>query len=90
MLKKESFNSILVYKSQGDNTRIGPKMFDAIDIKKNIFALGFQTESQLEMFNKQSHKIICIDSTYKTNQYMFSLINLVVADEFGKAIQLLT
>ena len=58
MLEKDSFNSILAYKPQEDNTRIGPKMFDAIDIKKNIFALGFQAESQLEMFNKQSHKII--------------------------------
>ena len=53
-----------------------------MSIRIHTFALGFKTESQLEMFNKQPHKIICIGLTYKTNQYMFPLINLVVADKF--------
>ena len=36
------------------------------------------------MFIKHSKKIVCIDSTYETNQYEFPLVTLVVADEFNK------
>ena len=42
-------------------------MYDNIDLKNNIFALGFQTKEQLKMFEKQAHKIVCIDATHKTN-----------------------
>ena len=60
-------------------------MYDNIDLKKNIFAFGLQTKEQLKMFEKQAHKIVCIDATHKTNHYKFPLINLVVPDEFNKA-----
>ena len=59
-------------------------MYDDIDLKNNIFAFGFQTKEQLKMFERQAHKIVCIDATHKTNQYKFPLINLVVPDEFNK------
>ena len=36
------------------------------------------------MFEKQAHKIKCIDVTNKTSQYKFPLINLVIPDEFNK------
>ena len=83
-LQQEDFNIILVYKPQGEKTMIGPKMYDGIDLKNNIFAFVFQTREQLKMFEKQAHKIVCIDATYKTNQYKFPLINLVVPDEFNE------
>ena len=49
-LQQEDFNIILVYKSQGEKTMIGPKMYDDIDLKNNIFAFGFKTREQLKMF----------------------------------------
>ena len=49
-LQQEDFNIILVYKSQGEKTMIGPKMYDDIDLKNNTFAFGFKTREQLKMF----------------------------------------
>ena len=83
-LQQEDFNIILVYKPQGEKTLIGPKMYDNIDLKNNIFAFGLQTKEQLKMFEKQAHKIVCIDATHKRNNYKFRLVNLVVPDEFNK------
>ena len=66
-LQQEDFDIILVYKPEGEKTMIGPKMYDDIDSKNNIFAFEFQTKEQLKMFEKQAHKIVCIDATHKTN-----------------------
>ena len=40
---------------------------------KNYFVTGIQTKQQLEMFEKNASKVICIDATHRTNQYAFSL-----------------
>ena len=34
------------------------------------------------MFEKFSQKVVCIDSTHKTNPYGFKLVTIVVPDEF--------
>ena len=73
----------IVYKPQGDQVVIGPKIYDELDVGKNLFAIGLQTKQQLDMFIKHSKKIVCIDSTHETNQYEFPLVTLVVADEFN-------
>ena len=49
-LQQEEFNIILVYKPQGEKTMRGPKMYDDIDLKNNIFAFGSKTKEQLKMF----------------------------------------
>ena len=36
------------------------------------------------MFEQKASKIVCIDSTHRTNQYAFSLITILVPDEFNK------
>ena len=36
------------------------------------------------MFEQNASKIVCIDSTHRTNQYAFSLITILVPDEFNK------
>ena len=36
------------------------------------------------MIKKNACKIVCIDSTHETNQFKYSLITLLVPDEFGK------
>ena len=87
-LQQDDFNIILVYKPQGEKILRGPKMYDDIDLKNNIFAFGFQAKEQLKMFQKHAHKIVRIEATHKTNQYKFPLINLVISDEFIKGYPL--
>ena len=38
--------------------------------------------SNITLFNAFSHRIVCLDSTHKTNHYRFKLLILVVRDEF--------
>ena len=83
-LQEEDFNTVLLYKPQGDKVAIGPKIYNELDVGKNLFAIGLQTKQQLDRFIKHSNKIVCIDSTHETNQYEFPLLTLVVADEFNK------
>ena len=83
-LQEEDFNIVLLYKPQGDKVVIGPKIYDELDVGKNLFAIGLETKQQLDMFIKHSNKIICIDSTHEKNEYEFPLVTLVVADEFNK------
>ncbi|XP_065642869.1 uncharacterized protein LOC136074474 [Hydra vulgaris] len=40
----EEFNSILVYKPQGQPAIIGPKVYDDIDINKDLFVIAIQTK----------------------------------------------
>ena len=83
-LQEEDFNIVLVYKPQGDQVVIGPKIYDELDVRKNLFAIGLQTKQHLDMFIKHGKKIVCIESTHETNRYEFPLVTLVAADEFNK------
>ena len=67
-LLEEDFNIVLLYKPQGDKVVIGPKIYDELDVGKNLFA------SSLILFIKHIKKIVCIDSTQETNQYEFPLV----------------
>ena len=80
----EEFNSILVYKLQGQETIIGPKVYDDIDLNKDSFVITIQTKQQLAMFEKHGSQIVCIDSTHCTNQYAFPLVTLLVRDDFKR------
>ena len=40
------------------------------------------TKFQASMFQKHSPKIVCVDSTHKTNPYGFKLVTVVVPNEF--------
>ncbi len=52
---------------------------------KNDFVLAIQTSLQVDVLkNCGPNKIICIDATHGTNAYDFSLITVVVVDEFGE------
>ena len=51
-LEKESFDSVVVYKPQGETTVTGRKSYDDMDKKNNFFVIGIQTKQQLDMFDK--------------------------------------
>ena len=60
-LQEEDFNIVLLYKPQGDKVVIGRKIYDELDIGKNLLAIGLQIKHWLDMFIKHSKKIVCID-----------------------------
>ena len=55
-----------------------------MDKKNNFFVIGIQTKQQLDMFEQNTSKIVCIDSTHRTKQNAFSLITILVPDVFNK------
>ncbi len=77
-LKNETFNPILFYKAQGSESET--KLF----LKKDSFILALQTEFQMELYRKFSHKILCRDATHGTNAYRFKLITCLVQDDFSQ------
>ncbi|XP_063595250.1 uncharacterized protein LOC134772142 [Penaeus indicus] len=81
-LEKEKYNPVLVYKPQGDGVFIGDPAIGDLPHAKDLFAIGIQTKEQLDMMHNQ--EILCIDATHGTNQYGYSLTNLLVPDEWGK------
>ncbi|GFY61995.1 c2H2-type domain-containing protein [Trichonephila inaurata madagascariensis] len=79
--QKETYNCVLLYKPQGQNTVYGPTSSKMLP--NNSLAIGLQTAEQKEIVIKNSSKILCIDFTHQTNEYGFYLLNLIVPDEFG-------
>ena len=59
-LQNEPFNPILFYKPQGSESGKTPFL------KKDFFFLALQTEFQMELYQKFSYKILCIDATHST------------------------
>lgn len=76
-LRQESFNPVLLYKQQGIED-------PSKRLAKEDFILAIMTKQQLDMYQKFAGRILCMDSTHKTNSYSFKLITLMVADEFRK------
>ena len=75
-IEKES--PVLIFKQQGS-------VSSQNNLLPNDFVLALQTSLQatvMKMFGPD--KIICIDATHGTNGYDFSLITVIVIDEFGE------
>ena len=75
-LRQESPSPILLYKPQGI---LDPEI---PSLAKESFLLVIMTAFQASLFNTFSHRIVCLDSTHKTNHYRFKLLTLVVRDEY--------
>ena len=76
MKERGQNNPVLSYKPQGT------LMKDCHNLTKDDFFLVLQTPLQADML-KQFSKIICIYGTHGTNGYDFTLVTLLVVDEFG-------
>ena len=61
------FNIVLVYKSEGPKTLIGPKMYGHVILKNDAFAFEFQTEEIKHVW--KIHKVVLIDSTHKNQSW---------------------
>lgn len=75
-LNEETPSPILFYKAQGVSNPDFPVLAE------DTFLLVIMTQFQATLFESFSERIICLDSTHKTNQYRFKLITLVVPDEY--------
>ena len=68
-LRLESPSPVLFYKGKRDPEYMG--------LAEDTFLLVFMTSFQAGLFEMFSSKIVCLDSTHKTNQYQFKLITVV-------------
>ena len=75
-LNEETPSPVLFYKAQGVSNPDFPLLAE------DTFLLVIMTQFQATLFENFSERIICLDSTHKTNQYRFKLITLVVPDEY--------
>ena len=79
-MKKRDDNPVIFYKSQGAEQ---PETSD--NISDSDFVLCLQTSVQARIMRQFGHeRIVCIDSTHGTNSYHFSLVTVLVTDEFGE------
>jgi len=79
-LQMETPSPVLLYKPQGKEDPNWPLLL------KDTFLLVLMTEFQASLFEMFCSKIVCVDSTHKTNQYRFKLITVVVPDEYHNGI----
>ena len=79
MQSKGTKSPVLVYKAQGIKS-----FNEHPTLHENDFMLAIQTPFQAEMLKSFGHNVICIDATHGTNGYDFSLITVLVIDEFGE------
>ena len=73
-------NPVLLYKPQ-----TVPQPDHCDNLCDNDFIICLQTPIQASIMKHFGHRrIVCIDSTHGTNSYNFSLITVLVTDEFGE------
>ena len=72
-LKEESPSPVLYYKPQDVVDPEHPSLLE------DTFLLVIMTGFQTTLFDA---RIVCLDSTHKTNQYRFKLLTVVVPDEY--------
>ncbi len=71
-----NYSPVLLYKGQGQ---------EGANLQERDFVLGIQTQQQGKMLKTFGNdRVVCIDATHGTNGYDFSLITIIVVDEFGE------
>ena len=76
-----AYNPVVLFKQQG---------YQASELCHNLksqdFLLVLQTEFQRDMLMSHGARGVCIDATYKVNDYSINLITLMVLDDFQEGI----
>ena len=72
------------FNTTGHNVRSSPRL------KREDFLLALQTPMQKELLITFGKNIICMDDTHGTNSYDFSLITVLIVDEFGEGCPVFT
>ena len=77
-LSQEDPSPVLFYKPQNSKNIEYPCLLE------ESFLFILMTEFQAQLFEEFGNKLVCIDSTHKTNEYKFKLITLLIVDEYHK------
>ena len=79
-MKSSDSNPVILYKAQGE-----PQPDTCDNLCDKDFVLAIQTPLQADMMQKFStNRFICVGGTHGTNGYDFTLITVVVIDEYGE------
>lgn len=79
-MKGTDCNPVIIYKPQGVRQ---PESCDNLSDKD--FVIGIQTPLQADIMKRLSNgRIVCVDGTHGTNGYGFTLITVIVVDEYGE------
>ncbi|KAJ8971401.1 hypothetical protein NQ314_000725 [Rhamnusium bicolor] len=76
-LQKSEFNSVLLYKREGD-------ILESFPLEENDFCLIIMSQYQQHMLVKYGNNIIAVDETHGLNNYDFKLTTLMVVDNFNE------
>ena len=79
-LKEETPSPVLYYKPQG----VVDSNFSML--LEDTFLLVIMTGFQASLFETFGERIVCLDSTHKTNQYRFKLLTVLIPDEYRNGI----
>ena len=75
------YNLVLIFKQQRDQTNE-----TCSNLEINDFVLVIQTEFQRDMLCLHVKSGICVDTTYKINDYDLNLITFMVLDDYQEGI----
>ena len=75
------YNPVVLFKQQGE-----PPNNCCTNLEKEDFLLVVQTEFQCDMLCRYGKNGVCMDATYRINDYDFNLITLMVLDNFQEGI----
>ena len=75
------YSPVLIFKQQGDQANEL-----CSNLKTNDFLLVIQTEFQRDMLRSHGASGICVDATYKINDYDFNLITFMALDDYQEGI----
>ncbi|KAJ8927486.1 hypothetical protein NQ314_020049, partial [Rhamnusium bicolor] len=76
-LQRSEFNSVLLYKREGD-------ILESFPLEENDFCLIIMSQYQQHMLVKYGNNIIVVDGTHGLNNYDFELTTLMVVDNFNE------
>ncbi|KAJ8932895.1 hypothetical protein NQ314_014376 [Rhamnusium bicolor] len=76
-LQRSEFNSVLLYKREGD-------ILESFPLEENDFCLIIMSQYQQHMLVKYGNNIIAVDGTHGLNNYDFELTTLMVVDNFNE------
>ena len=79
-MKEMEYNPILIFDNRGE------EQDNCDDLAKNDLFLAIQIEYQHEMMIKYGEEVACMDYTHGSNMYDFTLITVLVIDDYREGI----
>ena len=79
-MKATDANPVILYKPQGDR-----QPHNCNNLSDRDFVIAIQTPLQADIMKRLGNgRVICVDGTHGTNGYDFTLITVIVIDEYGE------